>query len=204
MNNRKIAITTVVTGLVLTFGIWSANSLKMATSKNEALRSLPVVKVQGNHILFDSIEEVEKYADLIVVGKTTKDLEEGQPVVKRFPNGRIEDYYTLTSFEIKKVLKGSTDSNEIQVIQRAVTMNEAGQQYILMNEDYSLLKRNSPYVLFLAKVDGVGYGPISLNQGKFSLDKTDKEERKIEEKDSQYLNLKTQALKKYADRLVTP
>lgn len=204
MNNRKIAITTVITGLVLTFGIWSANSLKIATSKNEASRSLPVVKVQGNHILFDSIEEVEKYADLIVVGKTTKDLEEGRPVVVRFPHGGIEDYYTLTPFEIKKVLKGSTDSNEIQVIQGAVTMNEAGKQFILMNEDYSLLKRNSPYVLFLAKVDGVGYSPISLNQGKFSLDKTDQEERKIEKEDPQYVNLKTQALKKYADRLVTP
>ena len=204
MNRKKLAIATIVIGIVLSLNILSKKSVDSEIFKSNSLKNRPINIGMANHILFDSIEEVEQYADLIVIGKTKIEFEEGQPVIKRFPDGGIEDYYTLTPFEIKKVLKGSTASNEIQVIQGAVTMNQAGQQYIMMSEDYSLLKRNSPYVLFLAKVDGVGYSPISLNQGKFSLDKTDQEERKIEKEDPQYVNLKTQALKKYADRLVTP
>lgn len=204
MNTKKVAITTVVTGLVLSLGVWSANSLNVATSKSETSKSIPIQKVYGNHMLFDSIEEVEQHADLIVVGKITKDLEENQPVVTRNSGGGIEDFYTVTDFEVKKVLKGSTANNNIQVLQPAVIMNEVGTQTLLIREDYSLLKKGSSYLLFLVQVEGGGYSIISINQGKFSLDKTDQKEQEIEKEDLQYANLKAKALSKFKDRLVTP
>lgn len=231
MNRKKLAIATIVTGLILSFGILSKKSVNPEVFKRNSLKNIPINTGMANHILFDSIEEVEQYADLIVIGKTKTDFEAGQPVVKRFPNGGIEDYYTVTEFTVKKVLKGADQletnqlsnvlqnsnnsfedfynivtfkvnkvfkeligSNNISVLQPAVLMSEAGMHYVQIQEDYSLLKKNSYYLLFLAQIDSSKYSIISLNQGKFSLDKTDQEEQAIEKKDSQYANLKAQAL----------
>lgn len=238
MNRKKLAIATIVTGLILSLGILSKKSFKSEVFKSNSLKNIPIASVIADHVLFDSIEEVEQYADLIVIGKTKKDFEEAQPVVKRFPTGGIEDFYTVTEFTVEKVLKGADQleinqlsnvlknsntsvedfynivtfkankvfknligSNNLSVIQPAVLMSEASIHYVLIPEDYSLLKKNSYYLLFLAQIDSSKYSIISLNQGKFSLDKTDQEEQAIEQKDSQYANLKAQALSKYKDKL---
>jgi hypothetical protein len=238
MNRKKLAIATIVTGLILSLGIVSKKSVKSEIFKSNSLKNIPINTGMANHFLFDSIEEVEQYTDLIVIGKTKTDFAEGQPVIKRFPNGGIEDYYTVTEFTVNKMLKGADKletnqlsnvlknsnnsfedfynittfkvnkvfkeligSNNISVIQSAVLMSESGMNYVESREDYSLLKKNSYYLLFLAQIDSSKYSIISLNQGKFSLDKTDQEEQAIEQKDSQYSNLKAQALSKYKDRL---
>lgn len=238
MNRKKLAIATIITGVVLSLSILNKKSFNSEIFKRDSLKNIPIASVIADHVLFDSIEEVEQYADLIVLGKTKTDFEAGQSVVKRFPNGGIEDFYTVTEFTVKKVLKGADQletkqlldvlknsnnsfedfyniitfkvnkvfkeligSNNISVLQPAVLMNEASIHYILIPEDYSLLKKNLHYLLFLAQIDSGRYSIISLNQGKFSLDKTDQEEQAIEKKDSHYANLKAQALKKYKDRL---
>lgn len=116
-------------------------------------------------------------------------------------NNHFEDFYKITTFKVKKVFKKLIGSNNISVLQPAVLMSEAGMHYVRIPEDYSRLKKNSYYLLFLAQIDSSKYSIISLNQGKFSLDKTAQEEQAIEKKDSQYANLKAQALSKYKDRL---
>lgn len=217
MNRKKLAIATIVTGIVLSLSILSKKSSNSEIFKINSLKNIPIASVIADHVLFDNIEEVEQYTDLIVLGKTKKDFEQGQPVVKRFPNGGIEDYYTVTEFTVNKMLKGADKletnqlsnilknsnnsfedfyniitfkvnkvfkkligSNNISVVQAAVLMNKASIHYILMPEDYSVLKKNSYYLLFLAQIDSGEYSIISLNQGKFSLDKTDQEEQAIE------------------------
>lgn len=45
------------------------------------------------------------------------------------------------------------------------------------------------------------YSIISVNQGKFNLDKTDKKEAKVEAEDEQYKNLKQKVMKKYDEQL---
>ena len=116
-------------------------------------------------------------------------------------NNPFKNLYNIVTFKVNKVFKKLIDSNNISVVQAAVLMSESGMHYVEIPEDYSVLKKNSYYLLFLAQIDSSRYSIISLNQGKFSLDKTDQEEQAIEQKDSQYANLKAQALSKYQDRL---
>lgn len=116
-------------------------------------------------------------------------------------NNSFEYFYNIVIFKVNKVFKELIGSNNISVIQPALLMSEAGMHYVEIREDYSLLKKNSYYLLFLAQIDSSKYSIISLNQGKFSLDKTDQEEQAIEQKDSQYANLKAQVLSKYKDKL---
>lgn len=107
MNRKKLAIATIVTGLILSLGVVSKKSFNSEVFKSDSLKNIPINTGMANHVLFDNIEEVEQYTDLIVLGKTRKDFQEGQPVVKRFPNGGIEDFYTVTEFTVEKVLKGA-------------------------------------------------------------------------------------------------
>ncbi len=116
-------------------------------------------------------------------------------------NNSFEDFYNIITFKANKVFKNLIGSNNISILQPVVLMNEASIHYVLIPDDYSVLKKNSYYLLFLAQIDSGRYSIISLNQGKFSLDKTAQEEQAIEQKDSQYANLKEQALSKYKDRL---
>ena len=116
-------------------------------------------------------------------------------------NNTFEDFYNIITFKVNKVFKKLIGSNNISVLQPAVLIGKAGMRYVEIPEDYSFLKKNSYYLLFLVQIDSSKYSIISLNQGKFSLDKTDQEEQAIEQKDSQYANLKAQALSKYQDKL---
>ena len=139
---------------------------------------------------------------LIVIGKTTEELGEGKPIVTNTQMGGIEDFYTITRLEVENVLKGAIASNVIQVLQPAVFINESSKQSLLIREDYSLLEKNSSYLLFLAQVEGGGYSIISINQGKFSLNKTDQQEQVIEKENKQYATLKAKALSKYSNKIL--
>ena len=227
MKNKKILIATVVTGLTLSLvGIGRVNLVKttelnsdrvsekapeVASSKNEALSIIPVQRFLGNHAIFDSVEELETISDLIIVGKATTDLGQDKSVVVRNSNGEIENFYTLTPFQVNKVLKGSTTDKEVKVLQ-AVAITEQSEQQpktMLIKDDYSTLKKNSFYLLFLKQVDAVEfpslagtYSIVAINQGKFNLDKSDKEEEANEQKDDQYKNLKAKVLDKHKALIV--
>lgn len=210
MNKKKLAIATLVTGLVFSLGVYSINSSQVATSKpkTEKSNSIQILEIPASHATFNSVEALENYADLIIVGRTTKALEEGQPIIRRDSAGYIKDFYTVTPFEIKKVLKGPKKSNtEIPVIQPAVTIAQPGQQNmtVMITEGFSLLKKNSSYLLYLKQVDEVAqemYSVVAVNQGKFNLDKTDREEEAIAQEEQQYSSLKAKVLEKHKDLVV--
>lgn len=236
MNKKKLVLVTSVTALILFFGAWKANSVKLSSHKIEAGNNIsfeePALQLTAtSHITFASVEELASRADLIVVGKTLKEFEQNSLVYvsvadtskQRFqPNQSVIvydetksllDYYTITQFEVKKVLKGSFSSKKISVLQAGAIVPKSGQKakYILASEDFSPLKANSAYILFLAKIDTVTfpnladvYSIISINQGKFNLDKTDDKEQAIEIKDQQYKDLKAKVLDKYKNMVITP
>ena len=72
MNRKKLAIATIVTGLILSLGVLSKKSFNSEVFKSDSLNNRPINTGMANHFLFDSIEEVEQYADLIVIGKKNR------------------------------------------------------------------------------------------------------------------------------------
>jgi len=233
MNKKKLVFVTSATGLILCFGAWKANSVKLSSLKtevvNNSVEESAFQLTATNHMTFASVEELASRADLIVVGKTTKEFEQNKLVYvsvadkskKRLQTNQsiivydetksLLNYYTITQFEVKKILKGSAASKEIPVLQAGVMVPQSGKKakYILASEDFSPLKANSSYILFLAKIDTVtfpnlagAYSVISINQGKFNLDKTDDREQTIEIKDQQYKDLKAKILDKYKNIVI--
>jgi ribosomal protein L30E len=189
-----------------------------------ALNGLPVRYVLGNAIQFNTVSELEQRASLIIIGKTTANFEDSQvrnieeskqneldfqpnqSITIKDAAGLPVGFYSITSVKINKVLKGSTDLKEINVIQAgAVSSDGSGKQIIIANEGSTPLQKNLKYILFLAKVDtkdypGAGnntYSILSINQGKFNLDQKDVTESKEEVKSSQYKALKKQVSEKY-------
>ena len=74
MNRQKLAIATIVTGLILSLGVFSKKSFNSEVFKSDSLNNRPINTSMANHFFFDSIEEVEQYTDLIVIGKIKIDF----------------------------------------------------------------------------------------------------------------------------------
>lgn len=172
---------------------------------------------------YNDAEELETAAELIVVGRPLLCLEDTQPtsipesekakkqpifyesVVVKDDQGFIVDRYSIAFVTVEKVLKGKVEEKQIQVLQPAAIVKESNQPpFISQAKDYSLLKRNTKYLLFLKEVDTATYPNLagvyrilSVNQGKFNLDKTDDEETGVEERNEQYRQLKAKVRKKY-------
>ncbi len=167
--------------------------------------------------------ELEKAADVVIVGRARISIEDGQPtavpesekakrnhavnesVVIKDEQGFIVDRYTITPVKVHKLVKGKVEDKEIKVLQPAAVVKESNQPaFISTIENYAPLKKNVKYLLFLKEVDtatypnlaGV-YSILSVNQGKFNLDKGDDEETKVEERNEQYQKLKAKIRKNY-------
>jgi hypothetical protein len=128
-----------------------------------------------------------------------------QSVVVRGEEGGNNDSYTITSVKVQKVLKGKFKEQQIKVLQPATIVKESNQPpFISTIRGYSPMKKSIKYLLFLSELDhkifpnmrGV-YSIISVNQGKFNLDRTDSRETELEAEDEQYADLKAKVRKKY-------
>ena len=227
MNKNTLEITTIGAVLIILIGASRADSHKnqlpdAPTLTNNSTQgastntttSIPTYNnysigtVYASYDIYENAEELESYADLIVVGKTNQDFEQGQSVVFKNPLSKrglgISGFYTLTPFEVKKVLKGSIAQPQIPVAQAAALIDIPNQEQkkLLKIDGYTLLKKNSSYLLYLKQMREPGrYSIVSVNQGKFNIDKTDKEEEALSEKDKQYRDLKSQVLQKNKSKL---
>jgi hypothetical protein len=193
-------------------------------SEEVLINGFPVRYVYSNTILYDNVDDLEKHADLIIIGKTAtnfediqvRDVEESKQKELNFqPNQSIlikdsaglpVGFFTISSVKVNKVLKGSIDLKEINVIQAgAVSSDGTGKEIIIANKGFTPLQKNVKYILFLRKTNkenfpGAGdntYGILSINQGKFNLDQKDTTESKEEFKNAQYKSLKSQVSGKY-------
>ena len=214
MNKYILKIAIIGAGAVILIGALKADSQPNKFPKTPLSSHIPIdnnYKIGRLYTLrdiYNSAEELESYADLIVVGKTNEDFEQGQSVVFRNSLSRrglgISGFYTLTFFEVKKVLKGSITQPGILVSQSAVLLDtpNQGQKKLLKLDGYTLLKKDSSYLLYLKEMKEKGrYSIISVNQGKFNIDQTDKEEEALSDRDRQYRELKSQVLHKHKSQL---
>jgi hypothetical protein len=187
-----------------------------------SIDGLPAQVNPGNYIAFDSVESLSSISDLIVIAQPLNNLSESKKISKKNSeklkdkielntslaytdeDGKIIDYQTITPVKIKKILKGNTQDKVISVSQRGVVIVANSQPFVMTTEGFTPLEKGSKYILFLKAIDtstfpnmaGI-YSIISVNQGKFNLDKSDKQEESHETKDPQYKKLKEKIGNKY-------
>jgi hypothetical protein len=151
----------------------------------ERLYGLPVFRTHASYIAPDDIEEMIRRSDLIVIGKTPKNVAEGKAVIPRADDGTIYGVCTEVPFNITKTFKGDKNLKEITLAQAAAVIpSENGQPaYIQIVGEYTPVEPNTRYLMFLKKptpeTDNPNlYTPIGVAYGQHNLT-SDAEEKKF-------------------------
>lgn len=164
------------------------------------LSSVKTVSVQADYMGYTNSADLEKAAEIILVGRPIQKLEDRQKIETAYSDGTLQDFYTLTELEVEKVLKNTTSENiqtgKTFVAIEPIVMDQGltGKTKLTL-EDYSEMKENHHYLVFLKEGSPGKYGVINMNNGKFDLDQPEipanKSHSDIGEK------LKADFLKKY-------
>lgn len=151
----------------------------------ERLYGLPVFRTHASYIAPENIEEMIQRSELIVIGKTPKNVTEGKAVIPRADDGTIHGVYTEVPFKITKTFKGDKNLKEITLGQAAAVIpSENGQpEYIQIVGEYTPVEPNTRYLMFLKKptpeTDNPNlYVPIGVAYGQHNLT-SDAEEKKF-------------------------
>ncbi|MBQ6075581.1 MAG: hypothetical protein IJK86_05425 [Lachnospiraceae bacterium] len=121
-------------------------------------------------VTYESLEEMEQKADLIVTGKKI----EGDLYVHKSASGQPHAAYSR--FQIKSLLKDATENfkegDEILVMEPDIPDEEEGVRYHV--DDYTAMNRQDEYILFLqynesgypkaCTILGVNFGVCSLGR----------------------------------------
>jgi hypothetical protein len=158
---------------------------------------------------FNNLDDVEKKTDAIVIAEK---ISQDAPTILYGVEGRIDIAYTLSTFQVKKVISsevlksGDTFTmleNEAYDKKQDVTYHIAGYHRINQGQDYLLFLQQSdtdPYYI----VTGVNYGKVNLEENETDypkeLRKADTEySREILSKYAHQENIRADAKRKYAE-----
>ncbi|REK71384.1 hypothetical protein [Paenibacillus paeoniae] len=121
-------------------------------------------------------------ADLVVIGKPIKDIEDREVLSKETSTGILMYIATSTEIKVEKVLKGpKEDAVDLKVIEPVgLRQTFKGKERIAI-EGYTAMKKDSQYLIFLSKNTFGQYGVINMQAGKFNLDGTDPNDSSGEE-----------------------
>lgn len=111
-------------------------------------------------------------------------------------------YYTISPFEIDRLIKGEVTDKIVNIIQPIGVIRE---NYIFKMKytygGYTEMKRTSKYILYLKEASPGKYSIIGLDHGKFNIDNTDKKELEFTKKNVQFRQLKDQVLIRFKNSL---
>ncbi len=183
--------------------------------------TLPVIKTPASYVRYDTVEEIEAKADLVIIGRPMSSLSDSRPIsvllseqTTRIPainesisireeNGAIIDRYSVVPIKVNRVLKGEIEEREIKVLQAPVIVGAYGveSEYISLMEGSTPLKKNAKYILFLRKstlpnLKGF-YDIVGVMQGKYNVSKDDGEEAEEEAKDPRRRELRNQVRRRH-------
>lgn len=167
----------------------------------KADQKVKTVIVNGNYLVYETVEELQAASDLVVIATPT-----GKQKSVVNGSGMSKNGWMLTEIRIDKVIK----SSEKQDIKEGMIISVTEPYYIaddgiepgkvkVIPEQYTAAQSGSQYVLFLAP-DGRSktYGVYTGPQGKFNIDGKDVEEDK--ELEGANAELKQQVLAKFSGR----
>jgi|GEM_PF-569573 len=125
---------------------------------------------------YNDLASLEEAADLVLIGSPTDAFEDRDHRVTYFEGGKaqtIQDYYTLTKFEVHRVIQSNDpdvqQDKSIEVIEPVGLVQEFTGRVKLKFEDYSEMEKGKTYVIFLKKMDSGHYSIMSLAYGKYSV-----------------------------------
>ncbi|QJD84979.1 hypothetical protein [Cohnella herbarum] len=135
--------------------------------------SFRVVSMSADYVGYSSADELYSGAELVVIGRPTEDFEDREMHIVQYSTGAIQDYYTLTDIDIERIVKGPTEIKDLQVIEPLAIIQDIQGKTKLTTEDYTEMKKNKEYLIFLRKNTFGQYCVINMQSGKFNLDQTD-------------------------------
>lgn len=130
-----------------------------------------VVVWGANYKVYESVDEIEKDSDLIVIGRP---IDKSNHIVLR-EDGTVEEGYTITKFKINKVISNTTNINrnniqDISLIEPYFIYDEIIGQKLISIEGYEPMDKQEKYILFLTlNKEGDNYFINGLSQGKHNI-----------------------------------
>jgi hypothetical protein len=172
-SNKKLSIGVLISVIILLFGGYYYFFIY---NKVSTVTSYP--KVVG----YDNLESLESDAEIILIGTPTDKFEDRDHKATYYPNGKatstIQDFYTLTSIKVQKVIKSNAevsivDNGDLKVIEPVGLVQQFDGLKKLEYEGYTEMEKGKKYLLFLKKNTEGQYSIMSLFYGKYNLDDSD-------------------------------
>jgi hypothetical protein len=155
-------------------GVEESNSIAI-----NKFKGIPISHNMSVSRSYESVEELEQRAHVILIGKPTMDIAESKPKSKVVPFGKkidrettdfarvpgesyvttmedggISSFFSLTTIKVQKVIKGDIKTKTIDVSEPAALVQASdNSRYIIASEDYTPFQKNTKYLLFLMSTD---------------------------------------------------
>jgi len=165
-------------------------------------KSVKEISLDANYIAYNSEKELSNAADIILYGTPIDKFEDRKHVNEYMSDGSLADFYTLTKFKVKKVIKNYTSLNINQtdwfdIIEPIGIVQQIDGKKIIERESYKAMEENNNYLVFLKSNGMGGYSVINMSNGKFNIDKDSNSD------DKTHLDLKKEVLNKYSNDLAS-
>src|SRR5690606_15912105 len=180
------------------------------TKPNNETQTIREINVIGDYAIPTDVNELEKNAEIILIGSPTKPFLEREHEATYSADGSLEDYFTRTEIKIDKVLKNDSDlklkkEGLFEIVEPAVGLINSNNELLKFKTGpYNELEIGSVYLILLTKNMNNDYA-VTLNVlGKYNIDGTDKKDQNVEAYHHEYeswkdkkINYKQYFKKKY-------
>ncbi|WP_409369150.1 hypothetical protein [Lysinibacillus sp. 38-6] len=185
----------------------------------EKIATLPIINSNGNYIQYENFDTLKQHSELIIIAKATEEFEHREHVntfhetpEDNYQPKMLIDGITKTNVHIKKILKQPEDAqlNEgdlLTVIEPITIFEDVDHVKKIMTISHYQAIGMEDTILFLTKNSYGVYGVINMNNGHYSLTKTDEldtttkrsasEERERTEDFNQHQTIKETIVKTY-------
>lgn len=156
--------------------------------------STKVISVHGTYKALNSFEDLEKQADIILIGSPIAGSEKTTEI--KYPSGALQDIFTTIDFQVQKVIKKPSDleiSKMFQFNQPGGVVQTVSGKRKLEIEGYEDLTSKNTYVVYLGKNYLGSYNIMYSSNGHFNLNSDDSKA----DNDHQNFNIKKEVIKKY-------
>jgi|GEM_PF-1714343 len=181
-NNKKyVYLTTALVVIIAAIAVYCLKISPAQSTSADLSNPTKIIKVDKDAKIYNTADELEKDADLVVQVKAT---DQSEHINKEEDGGIPLWYWTETEVEVSKVLSAKSDSvkqgDYITIYEPySVFVDKANIVTMINSNSYEKLTNQKRYILFLKKHEDGGYMPLGVQQGKINLDEPDKDNMKL-------------------------